>query len=132
MICSNQFSVMILLHIVPFSLEITTVSCQLASGESKKRCCRRMVAPPPSLFDQVTPRILNTRQKSKAQKTLLWVKQKTYFARPLSALINGAADTGQDSPAWLIAEDLALLKVRWYFVFIDLKNFLCGSLLQHP
>ncbi|XP_029881562.1 E1A-binding protein p400-like isoform X3 [Aquila chrysaetos chrysaetos] len=81
-----------------------------SSGESKKRCYRRMVAPPPSLFDQVTPRILNTRQKSKAQKTLLWVKQKTYFARPLSALINAAADTGQDSPAWLIAEDLALLK----------------------
>ncbi|XP_069651039.1 E1A-binding protein p400 [Haliaeetus albicilla] len=82
----------------------------LSSGESKKRCCRRMVAPPPSLFDQVIPRILNTRQKSKAQKTLLWVKQKMYFARPLSALINAAADTRQDSPAWLIAEDLALLK----------------------
>ncbi|XP_010580024.1 PREDICTED: E1A-binding protein p400-like isoform X2 [Haliaeetus leucocephalus] len=82
----------------------------LSSGESKKHCCRRMVAPPPSLFDQVTPRILNTRQKSKAQKTLLWVKQKMYFARPLSALINAAADTRQDSPAWLIAEDLALLK----------------------
>ncbi|XP_050762650.1 uncharacterized protein LOC127022874 isoform X2 [Gymnogyps californianus] len=69
-----------------------------------------MVVPPPSLFDQVTPRILKTRQRSKAQKTLPWVKQKTYFARPLSALIKSAADTGQDSPAWLIAEDLALLK----------------------
>lgn len=108
------------------------MSCQLASGASKKRFCRRMAAPPPSLFDQVTPRMLNTRQKSKAQKTLPWAKQEMYFARPLSALINAAADTGQDSPAWLIAEDLALLKVRRYFVFIDLKNFLCGSLLQHP
>ncbi|XP_050762651.1 uncharacterized protein LOC127022874 isoform X3 [Gymnogyps californianus] len=110
MICSNQFSVTILLHKVPFSLEVITLSCQLASGERKKHCHRRMVVPPPSLFDQVTPRILKTRQRSKAQKTLPWVKQKTYFARPLSALIKSAADTGQDSPAWLIAEDLALLK----------------------
>ncbi|KFZ67589.1 E1A-binding protein p400, partial [Podiceps cristatus] len=80
------------------------------SEERKKHCQRSMVVPPPSLFDQVTPRILKTRQKSKAQKTLLWVKQKTHFARPLSALIKSAADAGQDSPAWLIAEDLALLK----------------------
>ncbi|XP_028942441.1 E1A-binding protein p400, partial [Antrostomus carolinensis] len=81
-----------------------------SSGERKKHCHRRMVVPPPSLFNQVTPRILKTRQKSKAQKTLLWVKQQTSFARPLSALSKSAADTGQDSPAWLIAEDLALLK----------------------
>ncbi|KFQ74601.1 E1A-binding protein p400, partial [Phoenicopterus ruber ruber] len=81
-----------------------------SSGEGKKHCHRRMVVPPPSLFDQVTPRTLKTRQKSKGQKTLLWVKQKTYFARPLSALIKSAADAGQGSPAWLIAEDLALLK----------------------
>ncbi|KFW04113.1 E1A-binding protein p400, partial [Fulmarus glacialis] len=83
-----------------------------SSGERKKHCHRRMVVPPPSLFDQVTPRILKTRQKSKAQKTLLLGKQKTYFARPLSVLIKSAAGTGQDSPAWLIAEDLALLKLR--------------------
>ncbi|NXH79016.1 EP400 protein, partial [Hydrobates tethys] len=81
-----------------------------SSGERKKHCHRRMVVPPPSLFDQVTPRILKTRQKSKAQKSLVLVKQKMYFARPLSALIKSAAETGQDSPAWLIAEDLALLK----------------------
>ncbi|XP_072735771.1 E1A-binding protein p400-like [Ciconia boyciana] len=81
-----------------------------SSGERKKHCRRRMVVPPPSLFNQVTPRILKTRQKSKAQKSLLLVKQQTYFARPLSALIKSAADTGQDSPAWLIVEDLALLK----------------------
>ncbi|NXV90488.1 EP400 protein, partial [Calonectris borealis] len=81
-----------------------------SSGERKKHCRRRMVVPPPSLFDQVTPRILKTRQKSKAQKTLLLEKQKMYFARPLSVLIKSAAGTGQDSPAWLIAEDLALLK----------------------
>ncbi|NXY68517.1 EP400 protein, partial [Glareola pratincola] len=81
-----------------------------SSGERKKHCHRRVVVPPPSLFEQVTPRILKTRQKSKAQQTLLWVKQKTYFARRLSALTKSAADTGQDSPAWLIAEDLALLK----------------------
>ncbi|NXW48039.1 EP400 protein, partial [Nyctiprogne leucopyga] len=80
------------------------------SGERKKHCHRRMVVPPPSLFNQVTPRILKTRQRSKAQKTLLWVKQQTSFARPLSALSKSAADAGQDSPAWLIAEDLALLK----------------------
>ncbi|NXI63161.1 EP400 protein, partial [Anseranas semipalmata] len=77
-------------------------------GERKKRCHRGI--PPPSLFDQVTPRILRTRQKSKAQKALLLVKQQMYFARPLSALIKSAADTGQDSPAWLISEDVALLK----------------------
>lgn len=131
MICINQFSAMILLHKVPFSLEIRSLSCQSASGERKKHCHRRMVIPPPSLFNQVTPRILKTRRKSKAQKTLLWVKQQTSFARPLSALIKSAADTGQDSPAWLIAEDLALLKVSWNFVFIDFRNFLLGSLLQH-
>lgn len=45
------------------------------------------------------------------------------FARPLSAPIKSAADTARDSPAWLIAGDLALLKVRWYFAFIDLKMF---------
>ncbi|XP_054700679.1 E1A-binding protein p400-like isoform X4 [Grus americana] len=81
------------------------------SDERKKHCHRRMVVPPPSLFNQVTPRILKTRQKGKAQKTLLWLKQKTYSARPLSALIKSAADAGQDSPAWLVAEDLALLKI---------------------
>ncbi|KFV45681.1 E1A-binding protein p400, partial [Gavia stellata] len=81
-----------------------------SSSERKKHCHRRMAVPPPSLFDQVTPRVLKTQQKSKAQKTLLWVKQKRYFARPLSALTKSAADTGRDSPAWLIAEDLALLK----------------------
>ncbi|NXK85863.1 EP400 protein, partial [Formicarius rufipectus] len=84
--------------------------CQLASGKREKRCCRRMVVPPPSLFDQVTPGIMKTRQKSQAQKALPWVNQKMYFARPLSTLINSAADTGQDGPVWLIAEDLALLK----------------------
>ncbi|KAM6247154.1 E1A-binding protein p400-like [Porphyrio hochstetteri] len=76
-----------------------------SSGERKKRCHRRMVVPPPSLFNQVTPRVLESQQK-----TVLWVKQKTCFARPLSALVMSAAGTGQDSPAWLIAEDLALLK----------------------
>ncbi|NXL10118.1 EP400 protein, partial [Mesembrinibis cayennensis] len=81
-----------------------------SSGERKKLCHRRMAVPPPSLFSQATPRILKTRQKSKAQKPLLLVEQQTYFARPLSALIKSAADAGQDSPAWLIAEDLALLK----------------------
>ncbi|NXO49120.1 EP400 protein, partial [Aramus guarauna] len=81
-----------------------------SSGERKKRCHRRMVVPPPSLFNQVTPRILKTRQKGKAQKTLLWAKEKTYSARPLSGLIKSAADAGQHSPAWLVAEDLALLK----------------------
>ncbi|KAM6377973.1 E1A-binding protein p400-like [Pluvialis apricaria] len=80
------------------------------SGGRKKHCHRRMVVPPPSLFKQATPRILKTRQRSKAHQTLLWVKQKTYFPRPLSALTKSAAGTGQDSPAWLIAEDLALLK----------------------
>ncbi|KAM6340309.1 E1A-binding protein p400-like [Alca torda] len=78
--------------------------------ERKKHCHRKMVVPPPSLFKQVTPRMLKTQQKSKAQQTPLWVKQKMYFARPLPALTKSAADTGQDSPAWLIAEDLALLK----------------------
>ncbi|XP_064531334.1 E1A-binding protein p400-like isoform X3 [Pseudopipra pipra] len=81
-----------------------------SSGQRKKRCHRRMVVPPPSLFDQVTPRIMKTRQKSQAQKALPRVPQKTYFARPLSALTSSAADTGQDGPAWLIAEDMALLK----------------------
>jgi len=132
MIFSNHFFDMILLQKVPFSLKITTVSCHLASGERKKNCHRRLVVPPPSLFDQVTPRILKTRQKSKAQKTLLLVKQQACFARPLSARIKTAADVGRDSPAWLTAEDLTLLKVSWYFVFIDYKIFLLGSLLQHP
>ncbi|XP_054075099.1 E1A-binding protein p400-like isoform X4 [Rissa tridactyla] len=81
-----------------------------SSGERKKHCHRKMVVPPPSLFKQVTPRILKTQQKSKAEQTPLWVKQKMSFARPLPALTKSAADTGQDSPAWLIAEDLALLK----------------------
>ncbi|NXP25402.1 EP400 protein, partial [Scytalopus superciliaris] len=81
-----------------------------SSEERKKRCHRRIVVPPPSLFDQVTPGIMKTRQKSQAQKALPWVNQKMYSARPLSALINSAADTGQDGPVWLIAEDLALLK----------------------
>ncbi|KAM6051492.1 E1A-binding protein p400-like isoform 3-T3 [Theristicus caerulescens] len=81
-----------------------------SSGERKKLCHRRMAVPPPSLFSQATPRMLKTRQKSKAQKPLLLVEQQTYFARPLSALIKSVADAGQDSPAWLIAEDLALLK----------------------
>ncbi|XP_051625131.1 E1A-binding protein p400-like isoform X5 [Manacus candei] len=81
-----------------------------SSGQRKKRCHRRMVVPPPSLFDQVTPRIMKTRQKSQAQKALPRVPQKTCFARPLSALTSLAADTGQDGPAWLIAEDMALLK----------------------
>ncbi|XP_027545519.1 E1A-binding protein p400-like [Neopelma chrysocephalum] len=81
-----------------------------SSGERKKRCHRRMVVPPPSLFDQVTPRIMKTRQKSQAQKALPGVPQKMYFAKPLSALTSSAADTGQDGPAWLIAEDVALLK----------------------
>ncbi|XP_027757170.1 E1A-binding protein p400-like [Empidonax traillii] len=79
-------------------------------GERKKRCHGRTVVPPPSLFDRVTPRIMKTRQKSQAQKALPGVPQKTYFARPLSALPSSAADTGQDGPAWLIAEDMALLK----------------------
>ncbi|KAJ7397867.1 hypothetical protein BTVI_130992 [Pitangus sulphuratus] len=79
-------------------------------GERKRRCHGRMVVPPPSLFDQVTPRTMKTRQKSQAQKALPGVPQKTYFARPLSALTSSAADTGQDGPAWLIAEDVALLK----------------------
>ncbi|NWS95640.1 EP400 protein, partial [Mionectes macconnelli] len=78
--------------------------------ERKKRCHRRVVVPPPSLFDRVTPRIMKTRQKSQARKALPGVPQKTYFARPLSALTSSAADTGQDGPAWLIAEDVALLK----------------------
>ncbi|XP_068013481.1 E1A-binding protein p400-like isoform X3 [Melanerpes formicivorus] len=82
----------------------------LASGERKKHCHRRMVVPPPSLFEQVTPRTLKTRRKSKAQKSLLRVHQKTYFARPSSAFQLAAA-AEQDSPAWIIAEDLALLKV---------------------
>ncbi|NWU08378.1 EP400 protein, partial [Cephalopterus ornatus] len=81
-----------------------------SSGERKKRCHRRLVVPPPSLFDQVAPRIMKTRQKSQAQKALPGVPQKTYFGRPLSALTSSAADTGQDGPAWLIAEDVALLK----------------------
>uniref|UniRef100_A0A8B9CJV1 Myb-like domain-containing protein n=1 Tax=Anser brachyrhynchus TaxID=132585 RepID=A0A8B9CJV1_9AVES len=80
-----------------------------SSGERKKHCHRRI--PPPSLFDQVTPRTLKTRQKSKAQKAHLLVKQQAYFARPLSAHIKSAAGTQQDSPAWLISEDVALLKV---------------------
>ncbi|XP_066835166.1 E1A-binding protein p400-like isoform X1 [Anser cygnoides] len=80
-----------------------------SSGERKKHCHRRI--PPPSLFDQVTPRTLKTRQKSKAQKAHLLVKQQAYFARPLSAHIKSAAGTWQDSPAWLISEDVALLKV---------------------
>ncbi|NWW50162.1 EP400 protein, partial [Pedionomus torquatus] len=79
-------------------------------GERKKHCHRRMIVPPPSLFKQVSPRILKTRQKSKAQQSLLWLEQKTCFARPLPAHTKSGADTGQDSPAWLIAEDLALLK----------------------
>ncbi|XP_051489732.1 E1A-binding protein p400-like [Apus apus] len=82
----------------------------LSLGERKKHCHRRVVVPPPSLFSQVTPRTLKTQQKSKAQKTLLWVKQQNCFARPLSALIKSSADTERDSPAWLVAEDLALLK----------------------
>ncbi|XP_065502837.1 E1A-binding protein p400-like isoform X2 [Caloenas nicobarica] len=69
----------------------------------------------PSLFHRVTPRILKTRQKSQAQRSLLWVKQKMDFARPLSAPIRSAADTAQDSPAWLIAEDSALLKALEQF-----------------
>ncbi|NXJ60509.1 EP400 protein, partial [Rostratula benghalensis] len=81
-----------------------------SSGERKKHCHRRMVVPPPSLFEQVTPRVLKTQQKSKAQQTLLWLEQNTRFARPLSALTKSAAGSGQDSPAWLIAEDVALLK----------------------
>ncbi|KFV59215.1 E1A-binding protein p400, partial [Tyto alba] len=80
-----------------------------SSGERKKHCHRRMVVPPPSLFNQVTPRLLKTQQKSKAQDTLHWVNQKMCCARPMSALSKSAADTGKDSPAWLIAEDLALL-----------------------
>ncbi|NXN19624.1 EP400 protein, partial [Indicator maculatus] len=79
----------------------------LSSGGGKKK--RRMVVPPPSLFEQVTPRTLKTRQKSKALKSLLRVHQKTYFARPSSAF-QPAAAAEQDSPAWIIAEDLALLK----------------------
>uniref|UniRef100_A0A8C3JDR2 Uncharacterized protein n=1 Tax=Calidris pygmaea TaxID=425635 RepID=A0A8C3JDR2_9CHAR len=101
-----------------------------SSSERKKHCHRRMVVPPPSLFEP--PRILKTQEKSKAHQTVLWLKQKTYFARPLSALTKSAADAGQDGPAWLIAEDLALLEVSWYFVFIEFKNFLLGSFLQHP
>ncbi|NXL88081.1 EP400 protein, partial [Alectura lathami] len=77
-----------------------------SSGERKKHCRR---IPPPSLFDQVSPRILKKQQRSKAQKALPLVKQQMYFARPLSAL-KSAADTAQDSPAWLFDEDVALLK----------------------
>lgn len=87
-----------------------TLSCQLASGERKKHCGRRI--PPPSLFDQVTPGTLKTQQKSKVQKARFLVKQQMYFARPLSAHIKSAAGTWQDSPAWLISENVALLKVR--------------------
>ncbi|NXP47354.1 EP400 protein, partial [Heliornis fulica] len=72
-----------------------------SSGERKKHCRRKTVVPPPSLFNQVTPRILQSRQK-----TFLWVKQKLSFARPLVV----SADTRQESPPWLISEDLALLK----------------------
>ncbi|NXK19308.1 EP400 protein, partial [Arenaria interpres] len=79
-----------------------------SSSERKKHCHRRMVVPPPSLFEP--PKILKTQQKSKAHQTLLWLKQKTYFARPLSALTKSAADAGQDSPAWLMAEEVALLE----------------------
>lgn len=99
-----------------------TLSCQLASGERKKHCGRRI--PPPSLFDQVTPGTLKARQKSKAQKARFLVKQQMYFARPLSAHIKSAAGTWQDSPAWLISENVALLKVRMSSEqnFIDLEN----------
>ncbi|NXT46130.1 EP400 protein, partial [Pluvianellus socialis] len=93
----------------------------LSSSGERKRHCRRMVVPPPSLFQQVTPGMLKTRQKSKAQQTLFWIKQKTCFARPLSALTKSAADTGQDSPAWLIAEDLALLKAVKHFRTLPLN-----------
>ncbi|XP_068510326.1 E1A-binding protein p400-like isoform X8 [Anas acuta] len=79
-----------------------------SSGERKKHCGRRI--PPPSLFDQVTPGTLKARQKSKAQKAHFLVKQQMYFARPLSAHIKSAAGTWQDSPAWLISENVALLK----------------------
>ncbi|XP_074015465.1 E1A-binding protein p400-like isoform X2 [Numenius arquata] len=80
----------------------------LSSSSERKKHCHRRIVPPPSLFEP--PRILKTRQKSNAHQTLLWLKQKTYFARPLSALTKSAADAGQDGPAWLIAEDLALLE----------------------
>ncbi|XP_044846058.1 E1A-binding protein p400-like [Mauremys mutica] len=72
------------------------------------------VAVPQSLFHRATPRMLKMRRKGNKQKTIL-LKQQTYFAKPLPAVVKPAAEAGraaagQDNPEWLISEDWALLQ----------------------
>uniref|UniRef100_A0A8C0HFW0 Myb-like domain-containing protein n=1 Tax=Chelonoidis abingdonii TaxID=106734 RepID=A0A8C0HFW0_CHEAB len=72
------------------------------------------VAIPQSLFHRTTPRMLKMRRKDSEQTTIL-LKQQTYFAKPLPAVVKPAAEAGraaagQDNPEWLISEDWALLQ----------------------
>ncbi|XP_023595073.1 E1A-binding protein p400 [Trichechus manatus latirostris] len=81
-----------------------------AAGRKKKQRHGEAVVPPRSLFDRATPGLLKMRREGKEQKKNILLKQQTQFAKPLPTFAKPAAESGQDSPEWLISEDWALLQ----------------------
>ncbi|XP_074155978.1 E1A-binding protein p400-like [Sminthopsis crassicaudata] len=76
-----------------------------AVGRKKKQRYGETVIPPRSLFDRVTPGVSKTRREGKEQKKSVLLKQQTQFTKS-----SPTAESGQDSPEWLISEDWALLQ----------------------
>ncbi|XP_064128074.1 E1A-binding protein p400 isoform X2 [Loxodonta africana] len=81
-----------------------------AAGRKKKQRHGEAVVPPRSLFDRAAPGLLKMRREGKEQKKNILLKQQTQFAKPLPTFAKPAAESGQDSPEWLISEDWALLQ----------------------
>uniref|UniRef100_A0A8C8YUA7 E1A binding protein p400 n=1 Tax=Prolemur simus TaxID=1328070 RepID=A0A8C8YUA7_PROSS len=81
-----------------------------AAGRKKKQRHGEAVVPPRSLFDRAAPGMLKIRREGKEQKKNILLKQQTQFAKPLPTFAKPAAESGQDSPEWLISEDWALLQ----------------------
>ncbi|XP_069922364.1 E1A-binding protein p400 isoform X16 [Oryctolagus cuniculus] len=81
-----------------------------AAGRKKKQRHGEAVVPPRSLFDRAAPGMLKIRREGKEQKKNLLLKQQAQFAKPLPTFAKPTAESGQDSPEWLIGEDWALLQ----------------------